>query len=76
MSSRKYVAKSEPLVAAEPLAGPLGAHLDRRGVGLGDELDDEERAELHAAIDEGLVELRSGGGVDADELLAALRARG
>ncbi|WP_437781973.1 hypothetical protein [Sorangium sp. So ce1097] len=42
----------------------------------GDELDDEERAELHAALAQGLAELRTGGGIDADELLSELRARG
>jgi hypothetical protein len=42
----------------------------------GDELDDEERAELHAALEEGLAEMRTGAGVEADVLLAELRARG
>ena len=41
-----------------------------------DELDDEERAELHAALDEGLAEMKAGGGVDAGEVLAALRGHG
>ncbi|WP_437636774.1 hypothetical protein [Sorangium sp. So ce854] len=42
----------------------------------GDELDDEERDELHAALTDGLAELRTGGGIDAEELLSELWARG
>ncbi|WP_437289085.1 hypothetical protein [Sorangium sp. So ce406] len=53
-----------------------GTVLDLAVAEPGDELDDEERAELHAALAAGLAELRTGGGIDAEELLSELRARG
>jgi hypothetical protein len=40
-----------------------------------DELDDEERARLHAAIERGLAEMRAGKGRPAAEVLAELRRR-
>lgn len=41
----------------------------------GDDLDEEERARLHAAIERGLGEMRAGLGRPAEEVLAELRAR-
>ena len=41
----------------------------------GDNLDDKERAELHAAIDESREQIRRGEFVTADELLTSLRSR-
>jgi hypothetical protein len=40
-----------------------------------DDLDDDERAMLHAAIEEGLREAEAGDVVDAAEVIARLRAR-
>lgn len=60
------------LEMAEPTEGSV---IERGAVDAGDDLDDDERAELHAAIDEGLAadddEL-----VDAWDLIAELRSRG
>lgn len=41
----------------------------------GDDLDEAERARLHASIERGLGEMRQGLGRPADEVLAELRAR-
>jgi len=41
----------------------------------GDLLDDEEREELHRALDESLEQARRGETIDADVVIAELRAR-
>ncbi len=40
-----------------------------------DELDDEERTELHRALEQSVAQMRAGQVVDASELLAKLRSR-
>jgi predicted transcriptional regulator len=40
-----------------------------------DELDDEDRARLHAALDESQAEIDRGEGVPASEVIAELRSR-
>jgi hypothetical protein len=40
----------------------------------GDYLNDEERAELHRALEESIAEAEAGQLIDADEVLAELRA--
>jgi hypothetical protein len=40
----------------------------------GDYLDDDERAELHKAIREGIDQMKAGNLIDADKALAELRA--
>ena len=42
----------------------------------GDYLDDEERARLHESLRRGIAQARAGQLVDADEVIAKLRARG
>ena len=41
----------------------------------GDDLDDAERAELHAAIRDGIDDVKAGRTVDAADVIAELRAR-
>ncbi len=41
----------------------------------GDDLDEADRARLHASIERGLGEMRAGLGRPADEVLSELRAR-
>ncbi len=41
----------------------------------GDDLDDAERAELHAAISDGIDDVKAGRTVDAADVIAELRAR-
>lgn len=79
MHAFKAQVRNGRLIVDEPTDLPEGTLLNLVVGGVadqGDELDDEERAELHAALDEGLAEMKAGGGVDADEVLAALRAHG
>lgn len=61
----------------EPTELPEGAVVDLVAVGGDalDELDDEEREALHAALAEGIAQADAGDTVDADEVLAQLRAR-
>jgi hypothetical protein len=74
MQALKAQVKNGRLIVDEPTELPEGTVLDLVVADSGDELDDEERAQLHAAIDEGL-EGDSDGGVEASTLLADLRAR-
>jgi len=41
----------------------------------GDDLDDAERTELHAAISDGIDDVKAGRTVDAADVIAELRAR-
>jgi hypothetical protein len=63
------------LVLDEPTNLPEGMVLSLVLDDEGDNLDEEERAQLHAAIDESREEIRRGEFVTADELLASLRPR-
>ena len=65
---------------ARPTKGPGGAEppaeSESEDLDLGgDELSDEERAELHAAIRRGLEDAKAGRCIPAEEFLAELRAR-
>lgn len=60
------------LVVDEPVDLPEGAEV--RVVLVDDELDDTERAELEAALEESEAELDAGQGATEDELWARLRA--
>ena len=63
------------LVLDEPTNPPEGMVLTLVLDDEGDNLDDKERAELHAAIDESREQIRRGEFVTADELLTSLRSR-
>jgi len=63
------------LVLDEPTNLPEGMVLTLVLDDEGDNLDDKERAELHAAIDESREQIRRGEFVTADELLTSLRSR-
>lgn len=63
------------LVLDEPTDLPEGAEVQLVAVDTDDSLDEGERAALHAALDEGVVEDDAGDTVDADDVLAHLRAR-
>lgn len=54
---------------------PEGAEVQIAIVDGGDQLDDEDRAGLHAAIEQAQNELDCGEGVPAGEFLADLRSR-
>lgn len=59
------------LVVDEPTDLPEGTEVELASVD--DELDDEERERLHAALDAADDELRVGKGVPGEKILAALR---
>jgi hypothetical protein len=73
MRSLKAHVKGGRLVFDEPTNLPEGAEV-RVALVDGDELDDDERAELHAAILAAEQELDAGQAVSEDELWARLRA--
>src|SRR5688500_9841102 len=75
MRELKARVKNGRIVVDEPTDLPEGTELDLVVADPGDDLDEEERAELHAALDEGLADLRAGAGVDAADVLARLRER-
>jgi hypothetical protein len=59
----------------EPTEFPEGTVLEMVAVSGGDGLDDQERAQLHVAIDGALAE-SDDEGIDAAELIAELRSPG
>jgi hypothetical protein len=62
------------IVVDDPTDLPDGTELYVLPLGEGDELDDDERAALHAAIAEAEGELDAGQVVSEEELWARLRA--
>ena len=77
MLSLKAVVRNGHLVLDEPTELPEGAVVELVAVGGDalDDLDDAERDALHAALAEGIAQDDAGDTVDADEVLARLRAR-
>lgn len=78
MMSVKARVRNGRLVLDEPTELPEGAVVELVAIDAsdaGDELDAEERAALHAALEEGHAQADAGDTVEADEVLAALRRR-
>jgi len=63
------------LVLDEPSNLPEGAEVELAVIDGDDELDDEDRARLHAALDHADDELRAGKGIPGEQVVAELRAR-
>jgi hypothetical protein len=63
------------LVLDEPTDLPEGREVSLAIVDEGDDLDDEERAALDAELDASLAEAEAGLGVDAEVVMAKLRAK-
>jgi hypothetical protein len=61
------------LVLDEPTDLPEGTEVELVVVGDDDELDDEERARLHAALAASEQEFRAGQGIPAADVIAELR---
>ena len=74
MHALKAQVRHGRLVMDEPTDLPEGTELQLVAVEGWDDIGDDERAELHAAIDEGLAEADENG-VDAADLIAELRSR-
>jgi hypothetical protein len=64
------------LVLDVPSDLPDGTILELIVADEGDDLDEDERAALHEAIDGALAEARAGMGRSADDVIKGLRARG
>ena len=76
MNAVKARVRNGRLVLDEPTDLPEGTEVTLAPIETGEELDDEERAELDEAIREGIAEKRAGKkGVDGSALIARLRAR-
>lgn len=67
--------KNGRLIVDEPTDLPEGMVLDLVIDDEGDDLTEEERKKLHAAIKRGWQSLEQGKGVAADEVIRELRAR-
>jgi hypothetical protein len=63
------------IVVDEGVDLPEGTQVKLALVDETDELDDEDRARLHAALDESQAEIDRGEGVPAGEVIAELRSR-
>lgn len=74
LTLRAHVANGR-LVVDESVDLPDGAEVQIAVVDGGDQLDDEDRARLHAAIEQAQDELDRGEGILAAEFLADLRSR-
>jgi hypothetical protein len=63
--------KNGRLVVDEPTDLPEGTEVELTSVD--DDLDDEDRARLHAALDAADDELRAGKGIPGERIVSALR---
>jgi hypothetical protein len=63
------------IVVDEGVDLPEGTQVKLALVDETDEVDDEDRARLHAALDESQAEIDRGEGVPASEVIAELRSR-
>ncbi|MBU0661688.1 hypothetical protein KKG22_05975 [Patescibacteria group bacterium] len=61
------------LVLDEPTDLPDGTEVELAVVDDGDELDDEDRARLHAALDRADAQLKAGRFVPGEDVIARLR---
>jgi hypothetical protein len=80
MRALKARVRGGRLVLDEPTDLPEGKDVDLVPLddvlaSGGDYLDDEERQRLHASIERGLEDVRAGRTVDAEQVIAKLRAR-
>ena len=80
MRALKAHVRGGRLVLDEPTDLPEGEDvelvpLDEVLASGGDYLDEEERRRLHESIDRGLEDVRAGRTVDAEQVIAKLRAR-
>jgi hypothetical protein len=64
------------LVLDEPIDLPEGSEVDLVLADEQDDLDEEDRARLHAALDRARAQVQRGETLGKDEFLARLRAQG
>ncbi len=76
MLAMKASVRNGRLVMDEPTELPEGAVVELIAVeGSVDDLDDQQREALHAALAEGIAQDEAGETFDADEVIERLRAR-
>jgi hypothetical protein len=75
MNALKAHVENGRVVLDEPMDLPDGTPVNIMPMNDGDDLEDEERAELHAELRLSVKEARAGQLVDFDEVLAELRSR-
>jgi hypothetical protein len=75
MLARKAHVENGRIVLDEPTTLPEGASLDVVVVDGDDDLDEEERARLHAALAEGVAQSEAGQVLPAEELFRRLLSR-
>jgi hypothetical protein len=63
------------LVLDEPVDLPEGTIVELMPVDQGDDLDDEDRARLHAALERSQQDFLAGRGIPAEQVIAELRAK-
>lgn len=63
------------LILDEPIDLPEGSEIDLVPADQGDDLDDEDRARLHAALERSAQQYRNGEGILASDVLTRLGAR-
>jgi hypothetical protein len=61
------------LVLDEPTELPEGSEVELMVAEDGDELENDDRARLHASLQRSAEQFRAGRGIDADQALARLR---
>jgi hypothetical protein len=71
----KATVRGGRLVLDEPVDLPEGSEVELVPADAGDDLDDDERARLHASIECAAAQLRAGQGISADEAFARLSIR-
>lgn len=75
MSGLRAKVQNGRLILDEPTTLPEDTELELDVVDPGDELDDAERALLHASLNRGLDEAKAGKTVPAEEVIAELKRR-
>ena len=75
MAAVKALVKNGRLVLDEPTDLPEGTVVPLDIADDWDDLDDEERAELHESIREGFEDAKAGRTIDAEQWAAELRSR-
>jgi hypothetical protein len=75
MQARKAHVENGRIVLDEPTTLPEGASLEVVVLAGDDDLDEEERARLHAALAESVASVKAGRVVDGDEVFRRLRSR-
>lgn len=75
MESLKARVRNGRLVLDVPTSLPEGTEIELAASDPDDDLDDEQRARLHDAIDRGIDELKQGRGIPAQDVIDELKRK-